>query len=183
MVTYSIHPGQTNFRPLENPLPRFKVKGFTFSAKFLPGGWCSKEEWEGDADWFDWQKLKGITKFGSANNKQTAFIAFRFGVKPETYEITAYTNDSKAGWVVSKDIIIIETGEVIAGSCDFKDNQAVYDIKSEGGEFLKESHTLKNFCIGREVGTFAGGANNSPGPFGGVAFKKMQIEIDFNILK
>jgi hypothetical protein len=47
MATYTIEPGQTNFKPLENPIPRTGVRGFEFSAKFLSGSWCSLEEWEG----------------------------------------------------------------------------------------------------------------------------------------
>lgn len=190
-TTYTVKPGKANFRPLENPLPVFNPKGFEIVFKFLPGGWCSKDDYSFiddnsksvlDKDRDDLQKIKGITHFFSANNKRTAMFAFSFGDQPETYKLFAYTNDKKGNFKWSRPIIV-ESNEVVAGTCEFVDGKAVYNLATEGGLYLNESHDFKSFKIGREVGTYAGGANNSPGPFGGKAVKELSIDIDFNITK
>jgi hypothetical protein len=184
-TTYTIKPGQSNFRPFENPLPVRKPKGFKVSGYFLPGGWCSKEEWEGDDDWGDWQKLKGITHFFSVNSHRTIMIAFRFGVEPGTYELTAYTNDKSyaKGWHSSGSVIVSE-GEVFSFEAIFDGPRKVhYKGSTEGGQYLDEVHTIRKFTLCREVGTFAGGDNNSPGPYGGKAVKEMSINLKFEIEK
>lgn len=182
MKTYTVKAGNTNFRPLENPLPVRKPTGFEISFIFLPGGWCSKEDWEGDNDWKDWQKLKGITHFFSGNTRRTVMFAFRFGERPETYEICAYTNDKKgnAKWYGS---LIVDTGEQVSGWLKLEGGKAIYHLATEGGSYFDESHSFKLFKLCREVGTYAGGANNSPGPYGGKAVKDMSIKIKFDITK
>lgn len=193
MKTYTVKAGKTNFRPLENPFPVRNPKGFEISFMFLPGGWCSKEDYTYtdengnevfDKDWNDWQKLKGFTHFFSSNTKRTAILAFRFGEQPETYEVCAYINDKKGRPLYDNDnTLIVEANEQASGTMQVINNVAVFNLATEGGGYYEEQHPFDLFKLCREVGTYAGGANNSPGPYGGQAAKDMSIRIDFKITK
>ncbi len=176
MVTYSVHTGQTNFRPLENPLPRFNAKGFELEFLFHKGGWCSREEWGGDQDYYDWQKLKGLTGFFSLNNRNSAMFAFRYGEQEESYQIAPYTN-FKGRWKVSQEIIIL-AGQPVTVQAVFGKDKVTYYYGP-----LRVEHDFKRRLVMREIGTYAGGANNAPGPHGGQAFKDMKIDIDFKVTK
>ncbi|WP_367390167.1 hypothetical protein [Lewinella sp. LCG006] len=191
MTTYTIHAGQKNFRPYEPIWPIWKPGGFSISGKFLPGGWCSEEEWsykdeQGnivvDRDIDDWQKIGGITNFWSANSSQTAMFAFSFGKDYETYKITPYTNPKKGRFIAGKPILV-ESNESWKLDCDFEETQAIYQMASEGSKSPVQTHYFDPFWLGRRVGTFAAGKNNSPGPYGGRAIKKMSIDIEFKITK
>ena len=183
MTTYTIKTGKKNFRPYESPLPIFKPKGFRVSGHILPGGWASKEEWQGDRDRDDWQKLKGITHFFSLNDHRSCMIAFNYGDEYETYNLTAYTNDKSypKGWFASGQIIV-ESKEHFEFENLFGENCMHYSGSSESGLVLDEIHQINTFRLGREVGTSPGGKNNSPGPYGGRAFKDMSMVLDFKIL-
>lgn len=183
-TTYTVQPGQTNFKPAEPIWPVFGVHGFKLKAKILPGGWCSREEWDGDGDWSDWWKLAGITYWLSRNNKRSAMIALRFGVEPETWDIAAYTNDKQhaRGWAASAPLII-NSGELLQAECNLIGNCAQYGVIGEQSHSIHVGHGIKGFSTVRRIGTYAGGNNNSPGPFGGEATKPLSIEIDFQFLK
>ena len=181
MKTYSIKAGQTNFRPFEPIWPIWKPGGFEIAGRFLPGGWCSLEDWDNDKDWYDWQKLGGITNFFSGNATQTAMFAFAFNEAVETYKITPYTNPKRGRWVAGQ-AMIVDANETFALSCTFNKNTVYYNMTSEGNKSPQQSHELKRFWLGRRVGTYAGGANNSPGPFGGKTAKDMSIELEFKTL-
>lgn len=191
MKTYTIKPGQKNFRPYEPIWPIWKPGGFTISGKFLPGGWCSEEEWSYkdengnivvDRDIDDWQKLGGVTNFWSANSKQTAMFAFTFGKDEETYEVTPYTNPKKGRFVAGKPMLV-ESGEQWFLDNDILKNKAVYNMYSEGNKSEEQDAPLTSFWLGRQVGSYPGGENNSPGPYGGEAIKEMSIEMDFKAKK
>lgn len=62
-------------------------------------------------------------------------------------------------------------------------NTANYRFYIDGELVFDVTHDFKHMKHVREMGTFAGGANNSPGPFGGKAIKTMQIQMGFAILR
>lgn len=177
MTRYTVKPGKTNFWPPESWVPIYKAQAFEVEFTIQPGGWCSQEEWEGDNDWWDWWKLKGLTRLFSANNKQTAFIGFRFGKSPETYEVCGYVNDKRGGWKASPPVIIC-SGESNIITCLFGGDKARYVGKGLNWETPFEVPKLL-----RETGTYAGGADNGDGVYGGYATKEMNIDIEFKIFK
>lgn len=184
VTRYTVKPGKKNFRPIENPLPVFGAKGFEVYATFDRGGWCSIEDWNGDLDWYDWQKLKGLTRFFSPNNKQSAMFAFRFDKEPEHYQVAAYTNDEDGRFVASNYVTIEAQHDSIAAKCVFdSEGYAHYTASTQGGEYINAKHRLKPFKLSRRIGTYAGGYDNAPGEFGGRAVKEMSIDITFEILK
>lgn len=181
MQQYTIKKGQKNFRPYELPYPYWKPSGFEVQFKFHPGGWCSLADWDFDRDWYDWQKLAGLTRFFSANNKQSAMYAFRFGEEEETYELAAYLNDSAGQRIVSNPIVI-RTGVYAQGFCSFEnENHVRFWARQEDESYLNFQHGFRRPKLMRRVGTYPGGRNNSEGPHGGRAVKAMQIELDFKI--
>lgn len=181
MTTFTIHPGQRNFQPHEFLRPFWKPSGFELAFRFHLGGWCSLDDWEGDKDWYDWQKLAGLTHFLSANNRRTAMYAFRFGEVPETYEVCPYINDKKGGFEWGNSIIV-EADNPAQGFCDFKDGYAKFWAYQGQDQVLNYRHGFDRPKLMRRVGTYAGGANNSPGPHGGRALKTMRIDISFKVI-
>jgi len=51
------------------------------------------------------------------------------------------------------------------------------------GETATVQHIKADYSWGRKTGAFFGGANNSPGEFGGVASQDMFLEYSFEIIK
>lgn len=182
MRTYRIKAGQKNFRPLECPWPIIRPIGFEVRFRIMPGGWCSLEDWGNDRDWNDWQKIKGVTHFLSPNDRRTAMGVFSFGEEPETYRIGAYTNDKKGNHKHQR-ALVISSDQWCTLKCTFEPKLALFDFSSQQIKVPTIKLEFNDFKVGREVGTFAGGRNNSPGPYGGKAVKRMVMEADFKPLK
>jgi len=178
MTTYKVKKDKKNFRPIKAKFfaPLIKPKGFKLTANILPGGWSSKEEWKGDDDRKDWQKLLGVTRYFSWNDVNTAMGAFSFGDEVESYNIAAYTNRKKGDWTASNSILV-ESNELFTIDADFDDDQVFYNLLSEGNKGFETVHDLKQMRIARIIWPYAGGFDNSPGPYGGRAFKDMSIEV------
>lgn len=175
MITYQIKPGQKNFRPFENPLPRFGARGFELNFMIESGAWCSLEDWQGDRDYYDWQKLKGLTSYFSSNNRRTAMFAFRFGVEPETYQLVSYTNypGKRRG---TGQILTFKADELVFTQAVFAAEEAIFYYGPH-----RMAHDFRAGYVMREVGTYPGGANNADGPHGGRALKAMTIKAEFTI--
>ena len=178
-TTYTISPGQSNFRPLENPLPRFQ-RGFEIAVRFDESCWWSAEDWEGDQDRQDWNKLKGLAYYFGLNNHRSAMIAWRPSERENTFEVTAYTNNKRGGWKTTGNPVEVVAGEVFYASGNITGRLVEYSITSYGRTSLYTHPWDKVWLnVYREVGTSIGGANNSPGPYGGEATQDMKMEIDF----
>lgn len=172
---YTIAPGQNNFRPLENPLPRL-ASGFELAARFAPSCWWPETP-ENRKDREDWNKLKGVTYFFGPNDRRSAMIAWRPGKLQGVIEVTAYTNDKRGGWLTTGKPVLVHVGEVFLASCYLNGREAHYAISSFGRTTTYPPHPwdapwLKVF---REVGTWIGGS--------GAAVQEMELEIDFKIIK
>ncbi len=181
MTTYTVKAGQTNFRPLESLMPHWDVAGFSVVSVIHPGAWASLADFGGDRDRDDWQKLKGLTSYFSANNKDTAYIVFAYDDEPGFYKAAGYTNFPGAKWTVGKPVRFKE-GEPLYAQVDFWKNRVQYRISSaHGNETYFHDFKTKGLIVSRECGTYAGGANNAEGPHGGKAFKDMSIDISFKV--
>lgn len=186
MIRYTIKAGKQNFKPREPIFPRC-AKGFEIKALLDESCWWSSEDWQGDRDRQDWNKLAGITSAFSANNKRSAMIAWRPADAPNTFLLTAYTNDKKGGWQHGRtglEAITVHAGETFKAEVFINEEllryEADYRIITARGEFWcnhKFDKPLFNFY--RRIGTWIGGANNSPGDFGGEASQDMSLELDF----
>jgi len=181
MITYTVKAGETNFRPLERLLPYWSPAGFSLIATIHPGAWASLEEFGGDQDRADWQKLKGLSSFFSGNNKETAYIAFNYDDEPGFYRAVGYTNFPGSAWVAGKPVRFKE-GEPLYAQADFWRGRVRYQLSSAyGNESYYHDFLKRKPLLAREAGTYAGGANNSPGPHGGKAFKDMSIDVSFKV--
>lgn len=104
MTEYVVEAGKQNFKPGESILPYFTPKGFEVLAVFDSSAWYGKDEWwneaadEVDGDWYDWNKLSGLTNYLSQNNKQTAMYAWRPDSTAYLIQVAAYTNDPRGGF-------------------------------------------------------------------------------------
>lgn len=180
--TYTILPGQNNFRPLENPLPR-ACSGFDMAIRFDKSCWWSQEDWEGDQDRRDWNKAKMISWFFSFNDCHSAGFAWRPADEEFVFDLTAYTNPKCGEWMTTGAPVKIYAGEMAYTRCRAGKRIVEYEIEYYGN-VSKYSHSWKRpwpwLC--REVGTSIGGANNSPGPYGGKATQAMKMEIDFQLV-
>lgn len=173
MTEFTIAPGQNNFRPLENPLPRF-ASGFELVARFDPSCWWPETP-DNRKSREDWNKLKGLTYFFGPNNRRSAMIAWRPGKLEGVIEVTAYTNDKRGGWKTSGSPVEVYAGQVFSASCILDRSIANYAISSFGRTSLYthawDAPFLKVF---REVGTWIGGSGTAPQP--------MSLETTFKIL-
>ena len=173
-TTYTIAPGQSNFRPLENPMPRC-ASGFQLEARFDESCWWPETP-ENRDDRQDWNKLKGFTHFFGANNRRSVMIAWRPGKLKNVIEVTAYTNDKRGGWKVTGNPVEVYAGQVFSARCDLVGKKAHYVIQSFG---LTSAYThdwdRPSILVFREVGTWIGGSGTAP--------QSMKLEVDFRILK
>lgn len=169
-TTYTIAPGQNNFRPLESPLPRC-ASGFELAARFTPSCWWPETP-ENREDREDWNKLKGLTYFFGPNNRRSAMIAWRPGKVENVFELTAYTNDKRGGWKTSGNPALVHAGEVFYASCWIGKRDVSYAVTTFGNTspYIHpwDAPWLKVY---REVGTWIGGS--------GVAPQEMELDIDF----
>lgn len=175
MKTYTIRPGQWNFNPLESWFPR-RARGFMGSVIFDSSAWWSIDDWQGDRDIFDANKLKGLTCYFSANNYNSAMIAWRPGSKDNVFEVFAYTNYPGSEWKTGP-IVKVEAGQKLHFQARIDRKQVAYNIEEK-----KITHPFRRCWFYREVGTSIGGADNSPGPYGGKATQEMKIYVNFKIL-
>jgi len=176
MKTYTIQPGQSNFRPLDIPWPRFGVRAFEVRAMFQPSCYYSLSEWEGDDDWYDWNKLKGITEFWTPNNCRACMVAWRPDAKREWFQVAAYVNYPGTNVQVAH-LGIIPAGVPFSVRVKMRGDEAVFEYDGDG---IRKSIALayRRPWVCREVGTWIGGADNEPGQYGGKATKYMELLAD-----
>lgn len=187
MIRYTIKAGKQNFKPREPIFPRC-AKGFEIKALLDKSCWWSSEDWQGDRDRQDWNKLAGITSAFSANNKRSAMIAWRPADVENTFLLTAYTNDRAGGFeagMSGMSAIAVKAGERFRAQCYIAEelfrHEAEYKIFTTSGElWCNHRFDAPWLPLYRQVGTWMGGADNSPGPFGGAASKDMSIQIAFS---
>lgn len=181
-IEYTIQPGQSNFRPVENPMPRW-ANGFKIEARLDESCWWSEEDWQYDKDRQDWNKLKGLTWYFSSNKRCSAMIVWRPGKLENVFEITAYTNDKRGNFTVTGNPVEVYAGENFQASAEFGRRAIQYNISSFGRTSIY-THAWRRpwLRIYREVGTYVGGANNSPGQYGGQATQPMKMWAKFSLI-
>lgn len=169
--TYTIQPGQNNFRPLENLMPRC-ASGFHLTARFSESCWWPETP-ENRKHRERWMKLKGFTHYFGRNNYRSVMIAFRPGKLENVIEATAYTNDKRGGWKTTGLPVEVYAGQIFTASCNLQAREAHYAIQSYGRTTLYthpwDAHWLKLY---REIGTWV----NDPG-----AVQEMNLEINFEL--
>lgn len=171
---YTIAPGQNNFRPLENPLPRL-ASGFELAARFAPSCWWPETP-QNRKDREDWNKLKGITYFFGPNDRRSAMIAWRPGKLEGVMDVTAYTNDKRGGWKTSGLPAKVYAGQVFTASCNMQGREVHYAIGSFGSTLLyTHPWDAPWLNVYREVGTWIGGSGAAP--------QEMSLEVDFKIVE
>ncbi len=175
MKDYVVEAGRQNFRPNESILPRIAAKGMEVYAVFDSSSWWSIDDWNGDRDYYDWNKLKGLTAYWSTNNRQTAMFAWRPDSTAYTIQVTAYTNDKKGGWTAGPPVRV-RCGDLFTGIINWTSRKASYQYGEES-----VIHDLRRPYVTRETGTWIGGGNNSEGPYGGQAHKEMKVSVETRI--
>jgi hypothetical protein len=181
-TNYKIKKGEKNYSPMESWLPIFYPDGFEVYFRFNEG-WSSLEEWGGDKDWNDYQKLKGLTKYVTLNNYHSAIIAFNYNKEEDHYNIFPYVNYPGKEFKIEKNHIVVKKGEIGYAKVEIKKKKVLFTLKDAHGTTLTfEYPFVKRMLVARELGTYPGGGNNSEGPYGGAAFKDADIDIDFRIL-
>ena len=177
MKRYAIQPGQTNFRPCEPLLP-FRAKGFRGAAILDGSCWWSSEDWDGDADRKDWNKIKGVTSWATTNDRNSAMVAWRPADEQGVFEVCAYTNypgrQRQTGQAIK-----IRAGERLDFECKIYARKAQYRFTMQGHVLGIAGHDYRAAWLYREIGTSFGGANNSAGLYGGAATQKMVMWVEF----
>lgn len=187
--TYHIKEGKTDFRPREPFWPHWAV-GFEFEAVFHPSCWFSSEDVGGDDDRDDWLKLTGMTAFFSWNDHNAGMFAFRPTDAEGVMAVTGYTNDRKGNRTVGRKSILfkeVEVGQRFYGKGMLN---ATWPIAADSIDYFLDtpagtwsaSHRfdMPFLPLYRQIGTYWGGFNNSPGPYGGAAPWDASLELAFN---
>ena len=107
-------------------------------------------------------------------------IAWRPADLKNVFDVTAYTNDQRGGFVVTGEPVHVHAGEVCYASGSILKRYVDYTI-TYFGNTTPYRHDFRRpwFRVWREVGTSIGGADNSPGPYGGEATQHMEMEVAF----
>ena len=181
---YRIKSGKSNFWPLEPWWLIFNPKGFEGLITFPEEAYTSFEEWKRDKDWYDKNKLSGLTQFYTFNDHNASLTFFNWGEEMNTFEIGGYTNypGSQFQW---SEPLVFKAKEIAYYQCKFIGNEAHYTLTrlSDGYQitwvtpFKQSSRWLM-----RRVGTSIGGANNSEGEYGGKSTKDFYLHSRFRIL-
>lgn len=180
LKTYEIQPCQQNFNPLESPLPKFGTR-FDITAILDSTCFYSYSDWKFDRDWFDWNKLKGVTAAFSANNRNTVMVGWRPSNIDNFMVLTPYINTrkGKAKFEDRSSGFVVECNKPFTVDIRIYSRQTQFTFK-QGDIERKYTYRFKRPfpTIWREVGTWIGGENNDPygQPFGGAATQYMKIE-------
>ena len=179
---FRVKAGNHRFLPMRSLCPRGFQYSFTGSVVFdsaayvFPAEYKRPDESGIDFDYFDWNKLFGLTGYLSRPNKNAAMIAWRWDVDSAyCFQLAAYTNDRRGDWRVSDPVTICAGQEAQFSMFEYK-GEALYSIYANGT--LRTRHPWKRPFVSAEIDTWMGGQNNAPGPFGGVAHRDLEIRID-----
>ena len=192
---YNISPGQSNFRP-QDPIGLTRKRNFRFKVAFHHSCYFSLQDYEDDQDWYDVNKLALATLAYTPNNHNAYGLGFMPADEAGKILVTPYTNYPGTDFTTErKESVSVGTAEtlmeaihaglVVEGAVK-RDRRNVYYELSLNGQALKVDHPfkLKWFMpwIARRAGTSMGGANNSPGRFGGQAHKDMKLWLGFEYI-
>ena len=195
-IEYNIRKGEKNFTPSEPWLPGL-AKGFEFWVAFHHSCYFSWADREFDGDWKDVMKLRMLTLAYTPNNH----LSYGAGFMPANgfgYILTTpYTNypgtdfqTRREDSVKVKTVGTLPEAQLEAGSMAYgrvtRNSRKVFYHFECGNEELNVSHDFRlkwwQPWISRLTGTWAGGANNSPGRYGGEASQDMKLWLNFNTI-
>ena len=186
---YTISAGERNFSPMEPFWPGL-AREFEFWAAFHHSCYFSYlDDWQGDRDWFDVNKLAMLTLAYTPNNHLAYGAGFMPGNISREILVTPYTNYPGSNFVTRRtDSLPVQTsgsleeaqadGKVLYGRVTRNSRQVYYGF-SIAGRRMEVAHDFRTprFLpwISRWAGTWIGGEDNSPGEFGGRASQDMKL--------
>lgn len=172
-MKYTIKAGQKDWSPMEFPWPYFPKVGsqWIYDIVFTESCWYN---WLPDMDQHDWNKIGGVTNMFSLNNVDSALIGWRPEAEtPGRFELIPYFNVGKTV-KLGQEIMPVVAEEAVKAYITYMGNK-VFSIQI--GFAPGHSEQLEKFWFGRRIGMNMGGANNSPGPYGGVASQDMEMYV------
>lgn len=157
-----------------------RIKKVTFKGYFI----TEPYDIEPDRDQDDRHKLIGVPlKVFSPSNKDTALVSFQANPTEGTWDMASYFNFNKD--FDSGEEIKVKPFQEFEGHIDFiEDDTAEVLIKSSGLS-VQEKYTWLRTEKERTgvILPWHGGANNEPGPHGGVSPVDIEIMMEFKIYK
>lgn len=197
-MIYTIKKGQTDWRPRDwfRVFGRFNYLTWMATATLsMQFDYIDTSTGMIDADWNDWKKVGGISLV-NWRNPQNLFIKDRDNIQMvwrwnpvlHVHEFAVYMNVKGEKKVFERPDQIIRTiaGTTIAMQVE-RHTPSSYSAslyllsQGSGSANAFEIKTRQRFTLYSVIGAWFGGANNSPGEWGGAAPKdmEMEIEIDF----
>lgn len=172
MQTVIVQKGKNNFRPEDSGLPFCvrPVERLSIVYRFHPS--CLYDI-RPDRDWKDWNKLAGLSFHAFPKNKDNLIIAWRSRPERQQIELAFFANKD-GDFTVGEGRLFVDplrTGQAVIN------RQSGRDWTIMIGEEIAESYrTRKEFKgYGSRITPWFGGANNSPGPYGGAAPQEMSL--------
>lgn len=125
-----------------------------------------------DKDQWDWNKLCGIA-FSIPPNKNNVMVGWRWNPNTNKIEVVPYWNYDYSIIVGTPVPIKLNTEVKIRIEKTFLDTYSIYI----NGNKSISVQTKKNYLFAYTTSLWFGGANNSEGPYGGVAPKDLEINV------
>jgi len=196
-IEYNIRAGERNFSPMEPFWPGL-ARQFEFWVAFHHSCYYSKEDWtlDYDMDWHDVNKLAMLTLAYTPNNHLSYGAGFMPGNISREILVTPYTNYPGSNFVTRRtDSLPVQTAgsleeaqaaeKVLYGRVT-RNSRAVHYTFERGEARLETSHPFRTPWympwVSRRAGTWMGGKNNAPGPYGGKASQDMKLWLEFNTI-
>ena len=173
-MKYTIKQGQKDWKPMEFPCLYSPKVGsqWIFDIEFTESCYYN---WLPDMDQHDYNKIGGVTNALSLNNVDSALIGWRSSLMAENlFEIVPYFNVGSAFEIGNP--LITGPGVTNRVIITYKGNKT-FETQIESMEPMERK--LNKFWFGRRIGMNMGGANNAPGPYGGVASQDMEMYVTY----
>lgn len=151
----------------------------------------SEYDWQGDLDQLDWNKGGGITFDWKRNDRDNIMWAWRYNADSSRYEFTVYVDwkyQNRTGFGNTKSkvddvLMVANSGDIVDIDFIRQSGKKWYVTFKNMTQELETSGVVEvrvNPRWSRRIGPWFGGANNSPGRFGGVASQDMIMGIYYN---
>ena len=170
--------GKNNWRPWGIPWPLFlpMMKGIKYTVRFDKSCWYN---WLPDTDHYDINKGGGFTEMFSLNNANSYLWGWNSDETEQgVFNIYAYYNAPDTSFKFEKigkvkagedfDVQVLTSGKIVILT---QEAEAFHQFEEPG------------FKVARMITEWFGGANNSPGPYGGSASQDMEMVIKKSIIR
>lgn len=178
---YKIKAGDKDWCPKEFPKLWYVRRGGKFVFEFSFDESCAYD-WKGDQDQKDWNKIGGLTRKLLKRHDNSIMAAWRYNQAKDKVEITIYSHvdgKRKVGDKHGEVMLNVDYGEIGRVIFEVTGHVILASVKNENNTITRKvSHRFpRRWRWAWRLGSWFGGEDNSPGPYGGVPDHDMKMWI------